>query len=62
MSDGAVGFCSALEEIYPNAIQQRCYIDKTANILDMLLSAFSQVENDPRDVLLFHKRKSTKVL
>ncbi len=36
IGDGALGFWAALEEEYPNARQQRCWVHKTANILDKM--------------------------
>jgi len=32
IGDGALGFCSAIEEIFPKTKQQRCWVDKTANM------------------------------
>ena len=34
VGDGAMGLWSALEEIYPDACQQRCWVHKTANVLN----------------------------
>jgi len=34
--DGAMGFWSALDKIYPQARHQRCWVHKTANILNSL--------------------------
>lgn len=36
IGDGALGFWSALSKIYPTTKQQRCWVHKTANILDKL--------------------------
>jgi len=36
IGDGALGFWSALEEEYPECQQQRCWVHKTANILDKM--------------------------
>lgn len=36
VGDGALGFWGALEEIYPETRRQRCWVHKTANILDKL--------------------------
>ena len=36
IGDGALGFWAALEEIYPECKRQRCWVHKTANILDKL--------------------------
>lgn len=34
--DGALGFWSALRKVYPGSREQRCWVHKTANILDKL--------------------------
>jgi transposase-like protein len=36
IGDGALGFWAALEEIFPATRQQRCWVHKTANILNYL--------------------------
>ena len=36
VGDGALGFWSALEEVFPGARHQRCWVHKTANVLDKL--------------------------
>lgn len=36
IGDGALGFWSALEEEFPNCKHQRCWVHKTANILDKM--------------------------
>jgi putative transposase len=36
VGDGALGFWHALEEVFPATAQQRCWVHKTANILDKL--------------------------
>jgi transposase-like protein len=36
IGDGALGFWSALEEEFPQCLQQRCWVHKTANILDKM--------------------------
>ena len=36
IGDGALGFWAAAEEEYPNMRRQRCWVHKTANILDKL--------------------------
>jgi len=36
IGDGSLGFWAALEEEYPGTDQQRCWVHKTANILDKL--------------------------
>jgi len=36
VGDGAMGFWSALREVYPQTREQRCWVHKTANILDKM--------------------------
>jgi transposase-like protein len=36
VGDGALGFWSAMEERFPKTRQQRCWVHKTANVLDKL--------------------------
>ncbi len=36
IGDGAMGFWAALEEIYPQTRQQRCWVHKTRNVLNCL--------------------------
>lgn len=36
VGDGALGFWAALDEVYPNTRQQRCWVHKTANVLNYL--------------------------
>ena len=36
IGDGALGFWNAIRDIYPDAEHQRCWVHKTANILDKL--------------------------
>jgi transposase-like protein len=36
IGDGALGFWSALDEVFPKTKKQRCWVHKTANILDKL--------------------------
>ena len=36
IGDGALGFWTALEEIYPKTRQQRCWMHKTGNVLNTL--------------------------
>ncbi len=39
VGDGALGFWNALSKIYPDSIHQRCWVHKTANILNKLPKA-----------------------
>lgn len=36
VGDGALGFWNALEEVYPACRRQRCWVHKTANVLDKM--------------------------
>ena len=36
VGDGALGFWAALREVYPETIEQRCWVHKTANVLAVL--------------------------
>lgn len=36
VGDGALGFWSALEEVFPGTAHQRCWVHKTANVLDKM--------------------------
>lgn len=36
VGDGALGFWSAIEEVFPAARHQRCWVHKTANVLDKM--------------------------
>ncbi len=39
IGDGAMGFWAALERVYPSTRQQRCWVHKTANVLNRLPKA-----------------------
>ena len=36
VGDGALGFWAALREVYPETLEQRCWVHKLANVLDKL--------------------------
>ena len=36
VADGALGFWAALGDVFPETVEQRCWVHKTANILDAL--------------------------
>jgi putative transposase len=42
VADGALGFWAAVREIYPETLEQRCWVHKTANILDKLPKSIQQ--------------------
>ena len=33
VGDGALGFWAAMREVFPNTVEQRCWVHKTANVL-----------------------------
>ena len=39
VGDGALGFWRALDEVFPGAAHQRCWVHKTANVLDKVPKA-----------------------
>ena len=39
VGDGGLGFWAALDEVYPSCKRQRCWVHKTANILDKMAKA-----------------------
>ncbi len=51
VGDGAMGFWSALDEVYPETRQQRCWVHKTANILNKLPKSLqSKVKQSLHDI------------
>ena len=42
IGDGAMGFWAALEEVYPESRQQRCWMHKTMNVLNCLPKSVQQ--------------------
>ncbi len=51
VGDGALGFWNALTKIYPNTVHQRCWVHKTANILNKLPKALqAKVKADLHDI------------
>jgi transposase-like protein len=50
VGDGALGFWAALAEVFPQTRRQRCWVHKTANILDKLPKAIQ-----PRAKSLIHE-------
>jgi transposase-like protein len=48
IGDGALGFWSALREIFPETQEQRCWVHKTANILDKMAKS---VQNNAKGII-----------
>ena len=44
--DGALGFWKALPQVYPTTKQQRCWVHKTANVLDKLPKGIQSAARD----------------
>lgn len=61
VGDGALGFWKALEEVYPATRHQRCWVHKTANVLNKVaLSVQANMKNDLRQVYLAPNRASAE--
>lgn len=59
IADGGLGFWAALREIYPDTIEQRCWVHKTANILDkMPKSIQSKAKKMIHDMYLADSKKA----
>jgi transposase-like protein len=50
VGDGALGFWTALEEVFPSTRHQRCWVHKAANVLNLPKSVHSQARRDLREV------------
>ena len=61
-ADGALGFWKALPKIWPTTRGQRCWVHKTANILNKVaLSVQANMKKDLREVYLAPNRASAEV-
>jgi putative transposase len=57
VGDGALGFWKALDEIFPATRHQRCWVHKTANVLNKVaLSVQANMKKDLREVYLAPSR------
>ena len=60
VGDGALGFWSALEEEFPGTTQQRCWVHKTANVLDKMAKCVqSSAKKRIHDIYLAPTRKGS---
>jgi putative transposase len=51
IGDGALGFWKAIEEIFPSTRHQRCWVHKTANVLNkVVLSVQANMKADLREI------------
>ncbi len=61
IGDGALGFWSALSEIYPTTKHQRCWLHKTGNVLNYLpKSLHSKVKGSIREIWMSPTRDDAK--
>src|SRR5664279_1800146 len=61
VGDGALGFWKALDEIFPGAKHQRCWVHKTANVLNKVaLSVQPGMKKDLREVWLSPNRAAAE--
>ncbi len=57
--DGALGFWAALAKVYPETRHQRCWVHKTANVLDKLPKAMQpKVKADLHDIWMAPTREA----
>lgn len=60
--DGALGFWAALAKVYPKTRHQRCWVHKTANVLDKLPKAMQpKVKADLHDIWMAETRKAANM-
>ena len=51
VGDGALGFSKALDEVFPGTLHQRCWVHKTANVLNKVaLSVQANMKRDLREI------------
>ena len=61
VGDGALGFWKALDEVFPGTRHQRCWVHKTANVLNKVtLSVQTNMKKDLREVYLAPNRASAE--
>ena len=61
VGDGALGFWKALDEVFPATRHQRCWVHKTANVLNKVaLSVQTNMKKDLREVYLAPNRASAE--
>jgi len=59
VGDGALGFWKALSKVYPETVHQRCWVHKTANVLDKLPTSMqSKVKSALHDIYLAETREA----
>ena len=61
VGDGALGFWSALEKVFPTTRQQRCWVHKTANILNDVPKAMqARVKADLHNIWMAEGRRQAE--
>lgn len=61
VGDGALGFWSALDEVYPETRHQRCWVHKTANVLNYLpKSAQAKAKKALQEIWMAEDRASAQ--
>jgi putative transposase len=61
VGDGALGFWKALEEVFPATRHQRCWVHKTANVLDKLPKSLqANARQDLREIWLAPDRATAE--
>ena len=61
VGDGALGFWKALDEVFPGTRHQRCWVHKTANVLNKVtLSVQTNMKKDLREIYLAPNRARPK--
>jgi len=62
VGDGALGFWRALDEVFPAARHQRCWVHKTANVLNKVaLSVQANMKKDLREIYMAPSRALAEV-
>ena len=62
IGDGALGFWKALDEVFPGTPHQRCWVHKTANVLNKVaLSVQANMKKDLREIYLAPSRALAEV-
>src|SRR5712664_2878483 len=62
VGDGALGFWKALDEVFPGTRHQRCWVHKTANVLNKVaLSVQANMKRDLREIYLAPSRALAEV-
>jgi transposase-like protein len=59
IGDGALGFWAALREVFPNTEEQRCWVHKTANVLDKLPKTLqAKAKNQIHEMYMAENKKN----